>query len=943
MEKRADQDEAPGQPRLPRRPETKDSLMERGNVQPSAQSLPAATVPLADESAAVSSPVDATVHGPVLDSEPPEITHDQSHEDHEAKGGGGRSRAHAKIHLDADLAGYSSGDGAMSPRGSIEDQKGFELMRTRLRALVSHWSFMTTIYAVIAYDTFLIANDDISQERNPGSSIHHIVLVSDWIILFVFSVEMAIKIIAFGPGKLPDPMKCIPCARWTSETHRPAEKSSYSHETPSAEPVETGEGTGRDSLDRDRGHDDKGPPQFRGYFDCNWNRLDFCIVAATWILVPVQYAMLDDETVGRLVRIVRIGRPLRAFRTFDGTKDVLKTFPRAIPAMGDVLALLLFVLVVYAILGINLYGLEGQFHGRCVVADGHAAGTHGLLLKGNFDDVEPLCSSGDTCPAGFACSCKARLLPPDDTLERPPYAYADPVTGDPGCLMQDAGPDPQCPHYGYECFDNFGLALYTIFTKITMDTWTLSMWWAQDTAGSVVGVVFYMSLLLIVAFNIVNLNVAVMSTAYQDVREQRREINKSKLERSMHDQRSLSNTPAARPWCAARAIMHISDWFERGSGPRTRPLNRYAHAARRFTCYPLVVDECGMHVSMDLVVLAAVRNLEIHFGPVYGDWRLVSGPIEPAIALVSLNEKLQSVGSNQGGGPDGREAGDAETDAWDGEMVGAVVASGSATDDERASLRRAIMRFAKGSGREEIPHEAIPSTPLFDQVVMVGILLNTLTMMTEHFDGRAIQVDVKHVPSDNCCNADCSQSSAVDCPHGFSLKHPHWEEFALITEGFFATFFTLEVAVKLLAAWSARRFLCENWPFNLLDLLIVIASDVIFLIELGASSIFNLTVFRLVRVLRAFRMVSRFQRLRNLVSKAVASFKTILHVLCVLVFWHIIAALLGMQVFSCSVRDEQTCALEAHGECPEACAMRIERHGDVICQYTDEQVCTSAS
>ena len=65
--------------------------MERGNVQLSAQSLPAATVPLADESAAVSSPVDATVHGPVVDSEPPEITHDQSHEDHEAKGGGGLS------------------------------------------------------------------------------------------------------------------------------------------------------------------------------------------------------------------------------------------------------------------------------------------------------------------------------------------------------------------------------------------------------------------------------------------------------------------------------------------------------------------------------------------------------------------------------------------------------------------------------------------------------------------------------------------------------------------------------------------------------------------------------------------------------------------------------------------------------------------------------------
>lgn len=44
--------------------------------------------------------------------------------------------------------------------------------------------------------------------------------------------------------------------------------------------------------------------------------------------------------------------------------------------------------------------------------------------------------------------------------------------------------------------------------------------------------------------------------------------------------------------------------------------------------------------------------------------------------------------------------------------------------------------------------------------------------------------------------------------------------------------------------------------------------------------------------------LARFRRLRMLVHKAVASFKSIVYVLFVLVFWHILGALLGMQVHS---------------------------------------------
>ena len=265
-------------------------------------------------------------------------------------------------------------------------------------------------------------------------------------------------------------------------------------------------------------------------------------------------------------------------------------------------------------------------HGRCVAEGRQAEGTRGLLLKGHFDDVEPLCGSWQ-CPQGFVCSCKARMLPPDNELEKPPYAYADPETGDPGCVFQEGvrswvedgefNPEPQCPHYGFECFDNFGIALYTIFTKITLDTWTGTMWWAQDVAGDSVGLVFFMTLIGIIAFNVINLNVAIISTAYQEVRNERREIDRTKAERARQmEEKRTSGTllgppeqPASPLFAKIAAV--LQDWYEYGTQRRTAPLNRTSMLARRFTTYPLTVDECGSLVAVDIPRMAAERNLQV--------------------------------------------------------------------------------------------------------------------------------------------------------------------------------------------------------------------------------------------------------------------------------------------------------------------------------------------
>ena len=320
--------------------------------------------------------------------------------------------------------------------------------RLWLRQKVSHRYFTSFIYLCIAWNTVTIAMNDIEVDRNPQSILAVVSDVSDWVILVIFTIEMILKLLASGHGLRKREVKV------------------------------GGAGAGVNPNDAWDLHDDDDDA---GYFQSSWNCLDGSIVIVSWLLIIILYSGPNiAPEVGRLVRILRIARPLRALRTFDGTQDVLKTFPHAFPAMRDVLGLLVFIFIVYSILGVNLFGVDGNFHGRCVVdsAEGIAQGTQGFLQLGNLDGSEPLCGDGYDCSKGFRCSCKLKTFD-NGTVERnsPPFSFED----DSGCFYsparlssnQDPKNYPICPNNGMTCWSNFAEALFTCFTAVTLDSWTV--------------------------------------------------------------------------------------------------------------------------------------------------------------------------------------------------------------------------------------------------------------------------------------------------------------------------------------------------------------------------------------------------------------------------------------------------------------------------------------
>jgi hypothetical protein len=100
----------------------------------------------------------------------------------------------------------------------------------------------------------------------------------------------------------------------------------------------------------------------KSYLKDNWNILDFTIVCfgiLTWIL---ESAIETDISFIRGFRALRALRPLRMVSKNEGIKTVVNSLLESIPALMNVMLIVLLFLLVFGILGIQLF--KGQL-GTC--------------------------------------------------------------------------------------------------------------------------------------------------------------------------------------------------------------------------------------------------------------------------------------------------------------------------------------------------------------------------------------------------------------------------------------------------------------------------------------------------------------------------------------------------------------------------------------------------
>ncbi|XP_014886921.1 voltage-dependent P/Q-type calcium channel subunit alpha-1A isoform X5 [Poecilia latipinna] len=255
------------------------------------------------------------------------------------------------------------------------------------------------------------------------------------------------------------------------------------------------------------------------YLRNGWNVMDF-VVVLTGILSSVG-SQLDLRT----LRAVRVLRPLKLVSGIPSLQVVLKSIMKAMIPLLQIGLLLFVAILMFAIIGLEFY--MGKFHKTC---------------------IDPVTREDvDSRPCGL--KPPSRLCPNDSLCES-------------GWIG---------PNYGITQFDNILFAILTVFQCITMEGWTEMLYFSNDVDGSMWNWMYYIPLIIIGSFFMLNLVLGVLSGEFAKERE--RVENRSeflKLRRQQQIERELNGY---LEWIckAEEVILAEEDATGNFDGSRRRP------------------------------------------------------------------------------------------------------------------------------------------------------------------------------------------------------------------------------------------------------------------------------------------------------------------------------------------------------------------------------------
>ncbi|XP_053203092.1 muscle calcium channel subunit alpha-1-like isoform X2 [Panonychus citri] len=211
------------------------------------------------------------------------------------------------------------------------------------------------------------------------------------------------------------------------------------------------------------------------YLRSYWNLLDFIIVVIGIMNCIVSFILPTFNV--KALRAFRVLRPLRLVSGVPSLQVVLNSIIKAMLPLFHIALLVIFVIVIYAIIGLEMF--------------------NGVLHKTCFDNITGEMMEEPTPCGEEAWNCD------DEDLE-----------GHYVCRAYWAG-----PNFGITNFDNFGLAMLTVFQCITNEGWTQVMYWMNDSIGNTFPWMYFISLVILGSFFVMNLVLGVLSGEFSKERE----------------------------------------------------------------------------------------------------------------------------------------------------------------------------------------------------------------------------------------------------------------------------------------------------------------------------------------------------------------------------------------------------------------------------------------
>ncbi|XP_077470736.1 voltage-dependent R-type calcium channel subunit alpha-1E isoform X2 [Stigmatopora argus] len=210
------------------------------------------------------------------------------------------------------------------------------------------------------------------------------------------------------------------------------------------------------------------------YLRNGWNVMDFIVVLSGILATAGAHMNIPVDL--RTLRAVRVLRPLKLVSGIPSLQIVLKSIMKAMVPLLQIGLLLFFAILMFAIIGLEFY--SGKLHHTC-------------LPSVDILDNETV----DSSELAFACG-----------VRKCPESY--------DCNDTWIGPND-----GITQFDNILFAVLTVFQCITMEGWTAVLYNTNDALGSTWNWMYFIPLIIIGSFFVLNLVLGVLSGEFAKERE----------------------------------------------------------------------------------------------------------------------------------------------------------------------------------------------------------------------------------------------------------------------------------------------------------------------------------------------------------------------------------------------------------------------------------------
>mmetsp|Transcript_88811 Transcript_88811/g.287113 ORF Transcript_88811/g.287113 Transcript_88811/m.287113 type:complete len:2023 (+) Transcript_88811:144-6212(+) len=262
---------------------------------------------------------------------------------------------------------------------------------------------------------------------------------------------------------------------------------------------------------------------FRVYISDAWNILDFVVVVSAVIeWIPwIPFGGLG------FLRLFRVLRPLRSLNSVPEMKVLVNTTVSAVPRLGNVAALGVFIFLVFAIVGVTL--LNGIFYRQC-----HETQNPTLIFSSSDNQTQcwEWVKIGDDklCGGAYLCThvedgfetrsgyCgghefdEGGLAPVFES----PLDSVGPMRGGGIEWCEGSKPAKVRPELDFIHFDHLAGAFLLIFQCMTMEGWTDIMYYVKDSFSFWFAVLYFFLLIVVTSHFLLNVALAVVDEVRDD-------------------------------------------------------------------------------------------------------------------------------------------------------------------------------------------------------------------------------------------------------------------------------------------------------------------------------------------------------------------------------------------------------------------------------------------